>query len=64
MIKNKIQHERNRFVSVKYASSREKNYFNNKIKNIVGAVLVSRSTFNEAYQPIQIAVELIINNIY
>jgi len=32
MTKNKIQHEINRSVSVKYASSREKNDFNNKLK--------------------------------
>lgn len=49
MIKNKICHETNRSESVKYASSREKNDFN-KIKNIVSAVLVSGSIFNEAYQ--------------
>lgn len=64
MIKNKIQQEKNRFVSVKYASSREKNYFNNKIKNIVSALLVSGSICNEAYQHLQTAVELIVNNIH
>lgn len=64
MIKNKIQLETNRFVSVKYVSSREKNYFNNKIKNTISAVLVSGSIFNDAYQHLLTAVELIINNIH
>lgn len=41
MIKNKIHHETSRFVSVKYASSREKNDFSNKI--IISTVLVSGS---------------------
>lgn len=40
----------------------KKKYFN-KIKNIISAVLVSGSIFNEAYQHLQTAVEFIINNI-
>lgn len=43
MIKNKIQHETERSVSVKYACNMERNYFNNKIKNIG---LVSGSIFD------------------
>lgn len=64
MIKNKIQHETERSASVKYVCSMEKNYFNNKIKNILSAGLVSGSIFDEAYQHLQAAIEFIINNIH
>lgn len=63
MMRNKIQHETNRFVSVKHAINREKNNFNKKIKNIINAVLVSGNIFNEAYQCLQTAIEFTINNI-
>lgn len=42
----------------------ERNYFNNKIKHIFSTDLVSGSIFEEAYQHLQAAVELIINNIH
>lgn len=64
MTKNKIQHETERSESVKYACNMERNYFNNKIKNIFSNGLVSGSIFDEAYQHLQAAVEFILNNIH
>lgn len=64
MKKNKIQHEAEICKSVKYACNMERNYFNNKIKNIFSTGLLSGSIFDEGFQHFQAAFELIINNIH